>query len=81
MSEARIVYHPRADATPEGEVAALASVYRFILVESSARKEAGCPGGPETTHVRNAKEVSYVVENRFDETSSIVHHGFTKENE
>ena len=47
MSEAYIVYAPRADATPEGEVAALASVYRFILFESSARKEAARPGGPD----------------------------------
>ncbi len=31
MSDVRIVYRPRPDATPEGELAALANVYRFIL--------------------------------------------------
>ena len=47
MSSARIVYTPRSDATPEGEIAALASVYRFILFESSASKEAAHPGSPD----------------------------------
>jgi hypothetical protein len=32
------------------------------------------------TQMRNAKEVRYV-EKRFDETSSIAHHGLTKEKE
>ena len=44
MSKACIVYHPRADTTPEGEVAALASVYRFLL-DGHAKKK----GGPATT--------------------------------
>lgn len=47
MSEARIIYTPRPDATPESEAAALAAVYRFILFESSARKEAAHPGSPD----------------------------------
>jgi hypothetical protein len=47
MSSPRIFYTPRLDATSEGEVAALASVYRFILFESSARKEAAHPDGPD----------------------------------
>jgi hypothetical protein len=29
--DARIVYRPRPDTTPEGELNALASVYRFLL--------------------------------------------------
>ena len=44
MSEARIVYTPRPDATPESEVAALASVYRFLL-DCHAKKKSG----PATT--------------------------------
>ena len=44
MSGARITYTPRPDATPEGGLNTLAAVYRFILFESSARKE----GGPES---------------------------------
>ena len=39
-----IVYTPRPDATPEGGLNTLASVYRFILFESSASKK----GGPTT---------------------------------
>jgi hypothetical protein len=44
MSEARIIYTPRPDATPESEVAALASVYRFLL-DCHAKKK----GGPAPT--------------------------------
>jgi hypothetical protein len=47
MSNPRIIYTPRPGATPEGEVAALVSIYRFILFESSARKKAARPGGPD----------------------------------
>lgn len=39
-----IAYTPRSDATPEGEIATLASIYRFILFESSASKEAARSG-------------------------------------
>ena len=31
MDSTRITYRPRLNATPEGEVQALAEVYRFIL--------------------------------------------------
>jgi hypothetical protein len=43
MSEARIVYTPRADATPESETATLAVVYRFIL-DRHADKQAADRG-------------------------------------
>ena len=39
-----ITYVHRPDASAQGELDALAAVYRFILFESSASKE----GGPET---------------------------------
>jgi hypothetical protein len=29
--DSRVIYVPRPDATPEGELAALAAVYRFLL--------------------------------------------------
>ena len=31
MSELRIVYAPRADATPEAETSTLITVYRFVI--------------------------------------------------
>ena len=43
MNGARIIYTPRPDVTPEAEISALATVYRFIL-DCHARKE----GGPAT---------------------------------
>jgi hypothetical protein len=45
-SNPRLIYTPCKDATPEGELNALASIYRFILFNSS-RKEATRTGGPD----------------------------------
>jgi hypothetical protein len=47
MSNPRLVYTPHQDATPEGELSALAGVYRFILFENGAKKEATRTGGPD----------------------------------
>lgn len=43
MGSPRVTYYARPDATPEDELHALATVYRFVL-ERHARKK----GGPET---------------------------------
>ncbi len=42
MNNPPIVYRPRDDATPEGELSAVAAVLAFILFESSASKGNGC---------------------------------------
>ena len=42
-SEPATTYMPRPDATPEGELNALASVYKFVLHRSSDREEASEP--------------------------------------
>ena len=47
MSNRRLIYTPHQDAIPEGELNALASIYRFILFENSTRKEATRTGGPD----------------------------------
>jgi hypothetical protein len=39
MSSPRITYTPRPDATPEGELTALAAVYRLILDSKKAAPE------------------------------------------
>ena len=39
MDKLRLVYIPREDATPEGELSALAAVYAYVL-ECHERKEA-----------------------------------------
>jgi hypothetical protein len=46
MSESRIVYTPRSDATPESEASALASAYRYLL-NRHIKKEAAHPGDPD----------------------------------
>ena len=76
MTEARIVYTPRPDATSESEVVALASVYRFLL-DCHAKKK----GGPVTTPdgVMNGFGISEKekggehVEQLPDSSSEIVH--------
>ena len=40
-----ITYTPHLDATPEGEIAALASVYAFLLRHAEERKKAACGSG------------------------------------
>jgi len=49
MNSPRITYAPRPDATPAGEVAALTSVYAFLL--DSAKKRGRFPdkSGPDDT--------------------------------
>jgi hypothetical protein len=53
VSEARITYTPRRDATPEAELNALAAAYHFILFESQSAKKAAHPGGPEDPERRS----------------------------
>ena len=40
MDRVRVTYAPRPDATPEGETAALAAVYRFILDRHADKQDA-----------------------------------------
>jgi hypothetical protein len=51
----RIVYRARDDATPETELSALATVYRFILSKSNASQKAVEPA-PEPDGHNDAKE-------------------------
>jgi len=41
MSNPRVTYAPRSDATPEAEVSTLANVYSFVIGRSQARRKAG----------------------------------------
>jgi hypothetical protein len=51
ISEARILYTPRLDATPEAELNALSAVYALALQRYRNSKEGGPPTAPT-----NAKE-------------------------
>jgi hypothetical protein len=42
VSSPPITYVARPDATPEAELSALVAIYRFVLLDSQARK-----GGPD----------------------------------
>jgi hypothetical protein len=64
MDSPRMTYTSRPDATPEAELNVLASVYRFILFESSGPSKKGAESVPESSSrdaaviVRNKKEVT-----------------------
>ena len=47
MDSARIVYAPRPDATLEGEIDALASVYAFVLRARITKNAAEDSGGED----------------------------------
>ena len=51
MSTPRITYTPRADATPEAELAALVATYKFVLFDSQASK-----GGPDVLTKSSTQE-------------------------
>jgi hypothetical protein len=57
MSNTRIASTPRSDATPETELNALASVYRYIL-DCHAKKKAARSGGPDDVTKFKAGRVS-----------------------
>jgi hypothetical protein len=42
MSNMRDIYSPREEVTPEGELAALAAVYAFVI-QAHEQKNAGAP--------------------------------------
>jgi hypothetical protein len=52
VDSTRIIYAPRLGATPEGEVAELASAYRFLL-DCHAKKK----GGPAITSDNGTKSI------------------------
>jgi hypothetical protein len=39
MSEPRITYTPRPNASPEAEISALAAIYRFLVLEKGERND------------------------------------------
>jgi hypothetical protein len=50
MDDPRLEYLPREDATPEGELAALAAVYAFII-QAHERKKAAAPANESRKEV------------------------------
>lgn len=56
----RVVLKPRPDATPEGEAAALAAVYSFILRAAASRTDTGKESAADVTGIDgdDAKEGS-----------------------
>jgi hypothetical protein len=47
VGSANIVYRPRPHTTRDSQVTTLISVYRFLLLESSAGKKVARPGDPD----------------------------------
>jgi hypothetical protein len=42
MAESKVVYRPRADATPESELSVLVAAYRYVIFDCHA-SEKGAP--------------------------------------
>jgi len=59
MAEPRITYVPRPDATPQGEISALANAYKFILHCGAEKRATSGNSGEE--YVR--KEQPHVSQN------------------
>jgi hypothetical protein len=57
----QIVYAPRADATPESEVATLASVYRFIF-DSTKKETARLGGHDDEEESKNARTATAIIQ-------------------
>ena len=47
MAESKVVYRPRADATPERELSALVAAYRYLIFDCHASEKGACPGAPD----------------------------------
>lgn len=48
MADSKIIYTPRADATPEREVSVLVAAYHFIIFDCRHVNEKGArPGAPD----------------------------------
>jgi hypothetical protein len=58
VSEPAVTYVPRHDATPEGELNALANAFKFILFESSDNKKVTAETTPH--RVKYREELSHV---------------------
>ncbi len=54
MSNVRITYAPRPDATPETEAAALAAVYHFLLDQHAKKKGGVLSTAPNDRKARTA---------------------------
>jgi hypothetical protein len=52
MSNSRIVYRARDDATTEAEMSVLVAIYKLCLERSHAKKEATRPGSPDDAKER-----------------------------
>jgi hypothetical protein len=53
---ARITYLPHSDTTPEGELNALANVYRFILECQARKNTAGVSSTDDAKETRDGNE-------------------------
>jgi hypothetical protein len=59
VSDARIIYTPRHDATPEAEISALAAVYAYLINTHNSKKAAECaatsddPDGSTKIHTQS----------------------------
>jgi hypothetical protein len=66
MSKPQVVYRPKADATAEGELRALAQVYSFVLRSHKSRTQKANEDSSATIPEDDAKKIE---RNRFCHTN------------
>jgi hypothetical protein len=47
MAEFKVVYRPRADATPESELSVLVAAYRYVIFDCHASEKGARLGAPD----------------------------------
>ena len=47
MAESKVVYRPRADATPESELSAVVAAYRYVIFDLNVSEKGARPGAPD----------------------------------
>ena len=53
MAESKVVYRPRADATPESELSALVAAYRYVIFDCQTSEKGARPGAPDAAKESN----------------------------
>ena len=53
MTDSKVIYTPRGDATPESELSALVAAYRFLMLDLYASEKGAQPGAPDAAKESN----------------------------
>ena len=62
MAEPKVIYRPRADATPESERSTLMAAYRYVIFDCHASKKGARPGARDDAEgLRNDRTSTEII--------------------